>query len=103
MNVERSIESKVVETLKPELLTIENESHNHGGSATDSHFKLTVVANAFASISKVKRHQMMYGILAAELAGPVHALALHLYTPAEWGARQSSSPASPNCLGGSKP
>jgi BolA protein len=103
MNVETRIETKVLELLKPEVFTIENESHNHGGSATDSHFKLTVVSAEFSSLSKVKRHQKLYGLLAAELAGPVHALALHLYTPAEWGARLASSPVSPNCLGGSKP
>lgn len=102
MNVEKSIESKVLDSLKPDLLLIENESHNHGGPATDSHFKLTVVADGFGSLSAVKRHQKLYGILAEELAGPVHALALHLYTPQEWAARQSSAPLSPNCLGGSK-
>jgi len=102
MNVEKSIESKVLEALRPDYLTLENESHNHGGPATDSHFKLTVVSAEFTSLSKVKRHQKLYGILAAELAGCVHALALHLYTPAEWESRQSGAPVSPNCLGGSK-
>ncbi len=51
---------------------------------------------------KVARHQRMYQILADELAGPVHALALHTYSPAEWQQRQGETPASPNCLGGSK-
>jgi BolA family transcriptional regulator, general stress-responsive regulator len=103
MTIEKSIESKVNDSLHPELLVIENESHNHGGPATESHFKLTIVAQQFASLSAVKRHQALYAILAAELAGPVHALALHLYAPAEWAQRQSKSPDSPNCLGGSKP
>ncbi|MFT4861311.1 MAG: BolA protein [Pseudohongiellaceae bacterium] len=103
MNVEKNIESKVLESLKPKFLTLENESHNHGGPATDSHFKLTVVSADFSSLSKVKRHQMLYSLLASELSGPVHALALHLYTPSEWADRQSDSPVSPNCLGGSKP
>lgn len=103
MNIEKSIESKVSQSLRPEFLALENESHNHGGSAIDSHFKLTVVSSDFSSLSKVKRHQMLYTLLAVELAGPVHALALHLYTPSEWETRQSNSPLSPNCLGGSKP
>jgi BolA protein len=33
------------------------------------------------------------------LAGPVHALALHTYTPEEWDAT-GVSPASPDCRGG---
>ena len=38
--------------------------------------------------------------LADELAGEVHALALHTYTPEEWQARFGDAPMSPPCLGG---
>jgi BolA protein len=38
--------------------------------------------------------------LAEELAGDVHALALHTYTPEEWQARFGDAPMSPPCLGG---
>ncbi len=103
MNVKETIETKVLEALSPEVLIIDNESHKHSGPATESHFKLTVVSNEFAALSAVKRHQRLYGILAAELAGPVHALALHLYAPSEWQLRQEGAPSSPDCLGGSKP
>jgi len=53
-------------------------------------------------LRKVARHQQVYAALAAQLAGPVHALALHTYTAAEWQARQEAAPESPDCLGGSK-
>ena len=43
---------------------------------------------------------LFYSLLADELAGPVHALALHLYTPQQWSARGEASPDSPNCRGG---
>jgi BolA protein len=40
--------------------------------------------------------------LAEELAGGVHALALHTMTPEEWFAKGGQAPESPPCLGGSK-
>jgi BolA protein len=50
----------------------------------------------------VARHRQVYAAVAAQLQGPVHALALHTYTPAEWRERRAPAPASPDCLGGSK-
>jgi BolA protein len=95
MNIADRITDKVSQALNPELLQLENESHMHAGPRTDSHFKLVVVADAFEGLTKVKRHQRLYQLLADELQGPVHALALHLYTPSEWG--QSEVPDSPLC------
>lgn len=99
---ESDIKTKVDANLGPDLLLIENESHKHGGHATDSHFKLTVVAAEFEGMKAVKRHQRVYGILADELKGGVHALALHLFSPKEWEQSPDGAPRSPNCLGGSK-
>ncbi|MDT8400043.1 MAG: BolA/IbaG family iron-sulfur metabolism protein, partial [Pseudomonadales bacterium] len=82
-------------------LELHNESNSHAGPATDSHFKAVIVSEDFAALSPVKRHQMVYRILAAELAGPVHALALHTYTQQEWQATGQAIPASPACRGGS--
>lgn len=96
----QSIRSKVETFLKPAAFLLENESHLHGGPATESHFKVTVVTDKFEGESQVKRHQRLYGLLADELKGEVHALALHLYTPAEWQERHAV-PASPACRGGS--
>lgn len=100
--MENTIRAKVSESLNPTELVIENESHKHGGPATESHFKLTVVAAEFEGLAAVKRHQRLYGILAEELKTGVHALALHLHSPSEWLVNQSSAPKSPDCLGGSK-
>jgi BolA family transcriptional regulator, general stress-responsive regulator len=95
MTVADAITQKVQQALRPVLVQVENESHMHSGPRTDSHFKLVVVAQQFQGMSKVKRHQQLYAVLNAELAGPVHALALHLYTPAEW--QVAAVPASPLC------
>ncbi len=98
--MEAVIEEKVRQGLNVSHLVIENESHMHSGPATDSHFKLVVVSDSFAGKRPVARHQLVYGLLADELAGPVHALALHLYTPQEWEAQSDAVPASPTCRGG---
>lgn len=97
MSVEQIMIGKLAE-LKPLELQLLNESHMHAGPATDSHFKLVMVSDAFDGKRAVARHQMVYALLAEELKSPVHALALHLYSPQEWAANQSV-PASPNCQG----
>ncbi|MSR12558.1 MAG: BolA/IbaG family iron-sulfur metabolism protein [Gammaproteobacteria bacterium] len=102
MNTQATIHSKLVSALNPILLQVDNESHLHSGPATESHFKVTAVAEVFDGMPAVKRHQRVYGSLAAELANGVHALALHLYSPAEWAQRQQTAPVSPQCRGGSK-
>lgn len=95
MKIYERIDSKVKSALAPQHLEVLNESHMHAGPATESHFKLVVVAEAFSGMSKVQRHRKVYGLLSEELSGPVHALALHLYSPQEW--RENIVPASPNC------
>lgn len=100
MRVAKTIEDKVREALQPAHLLVENESQLHSGPATESHFRLEVVAEEFAALSRVQRHQRLYKLLADELRHGVHALALHLYTPGEWAEENEHAPASPDCRGG---
>ncbi len=103
MTVQATIETKLQQALSPSLLDVINESHQHSVPAgSESHFKVVIVSPAFAGQRLVARHQTVYRVLAEELAGGVHALALHTYTPEEWGAREGGAPASPKCMGGSK-
>ena len=103
MTIQAVIENKLSEALDPSYLQVINESHRHSvPENSETHFKITLVANRCEGQSRVARHQLIYRLLAEELAGPVHALALHIYTPAEWQLRHQQSPESPDCLGGSK-
>jgi len=102
MSVQQIIEGKLQTALDPQYLEVENESHRHSGPAVESHFKITAVSEVFSEQSRVKRHQQAYALLADELAGGVHALALHLYSPSEWREREQQSRESPDCRGGSK-
>ena len=99
MSVASVLESKLTQKFTPSRLDILDESHRHAGTATETHFKVALVSDVFQGMGLVKRHQAVYSLLAEELRGGVHALALHLYTEAEWLA-QGESPESPNCRGG---
>jgi len=101
--VQRSIEQKLTTQLTPEMLTVENESHMHSVPPnSETHFKVVIVSQQFEGLSRVKRQQLVYKILSEEIAGPVHALAQHTYSPTQWQQKQQPVPDSPNCLGGSK-
>jgi len=101
--VQRAIEQKLNLQLKPTMLTVENESHMHSVPPnSETHFKVVVVSELFEGLSRVKRQQLVYKILSEEIAGPVHALAQHTYSPSQWQEKNGHTPDSPNCLGGGK-
>lgn len=103
MTVRQSIETKLRASLSPVHLEVLNESHMHSVPPnSETHFKVVVVSDAFAGKTRVARHQTVNGLLAEELAGPVHALSIQAHTPDEWAARGGAVLDSPECLGGSK-
>ena len=51
------------------------------------HFEAIIVSEDFAGKSRVKQHQMVYGVLQDELATEtIHALSLKTFTPEAWQA-----------------
>lgn len=91
MPVEDAIREKLTAAFAPSRLEVVNESHLHAGHASspgsgESHFRVTIVADRFAGASRVERHRLVNVVLAAELAGPVHALAIKASAPGEQGA-----------------
>lgn len=103
MSVQRHIEDKLHVAFKPEHLEVNNESFMHSVPAdAETHFKVVIVSSEFDGQRLVSRHRAVNHTLAEELAGPVHALALHTYTPEEWQQYYGQVPVSPACLGGSK-
>lgn len=90
MSVAERIESKLREALAPSRLSIVDESAKHAGHVGarpegETHFQVEIVADAFAGLNRVARQRRVYEILAAELAGPVHALSLRALAPDEAG------------------
>lgn len=103
MTVQQDIELQLAQQFAPLFLDVTNESHKHSVPVnSETHFKVVLVSAQFDGLRKVARHQQVYAALTSQLEGPVHALALHTYTTAEWQARQEAAPVSPDCHGGSK-
>ena len=103
MSIQTTIHDKLTAALSPDHLEVINESSQHNVPPnSETHFKIVIVAAEFEGKRKVARQQRIYGLLAEELAGPVHALAQHTYTREEWVERNAAAPLSPPCLGGSK-
>lgn len=101
MNVKSFIKQHLEDGLAPIYLHIEDESHMHNVPAgAQSHFKVTVVSEAFVGQRLISRHRTVNQLLAEALQGPVHALALHTFTLSEWEKRGGSVIASPACRGG---
>ncbi len=99
--VQGSLERKLAERFELQHLQVENESGNHNVPAgSESHFKLVLVGEEFAGMSRVARHRAVHALLAQELAGPIHALAIHAFSPEQWRERFGDAPLSPPCLGG---
>jgi BolA protein len=90
VSVKAKIEKKLTEAFRPDSLEIVDESHLHAGHAGhrpggETHFRIRVVSEAFKGKSRVERHRIVNSVLAEELAGPVHALAIHSSAPGEDG------------------
>jgi BolA protein len=89
------IRRKLTDALAPTRLEVEDDSARHAGHhheggidarpGGESHFNLTVVSTAFAGLGRVQRQRMVNGLLAQEMAGPVHALSIRALTPDEAG------------------
>lgn len=102
MSIQATIEQKLANEFKADFLQVENESHMHNvAPGSESHFKVTIVSDAFNDQMLIKRHRMVNKALQQEMQ-QIHALALHTLTPEEWKARAATVAASPKCRGGGK-
>jgi BolA family transcriptional regulator, general stress-responsive regulator len=87
-SVEATIRDKLVAAFAPTRLEVSNESHLHAGHRStpgtgESHFRVLIQAPVFSGRSRLERHRLVNKALAAELQGPVHALAITAYAPDE--------------------
>ena len=92
MSVEERIKEKLTKAFAPQALEVVNDSQRHAGHAGspgtgESHFSVKVVSAAFAGKSRLERHRMVNDVLAEELAGKIHALAVSALTPEELSPR----------------
>ena len=88
MAIRDVISNKLQEAFTPESLQVVDESHLHEGHAGhrpggQTHFRVSIVSEAFRGKSRVERHRMINQTLSSELSGGVHALAIHASAPGE--------------------
>jgi stress-induced morphogen len=103
MNVQAIIEKKLAESINCAFLVVENESFRHAVPAnSETHFKITVVSDDFSGKLLIARHRLINQLLSEQLAGPVHALAMHTYTSEQWMKKGNVAPLSADCMGGGK-
>ena len=81
------IRRRLQETLRPEELLVKDQSHLHVGheGAKDGkgHFDVHIVSEAFAGLSRIRRHQLVYDALGDLLESDIHALRIKATTPSE--------------------
>ena len=88
MRVKEEIERRLSDGLQPDELSVVDESHRHAGHAGarpegESHFRVRIVAAAFAGRTRIERQRMVYAALGDLMRSDVHALALTALTPAD--------------------
>ena len=86
--VAKALRAKLENAFAPASLEIVDESARHAGHAGarpegETHFRVRIVSDAFAGVSRVERQRKVYAVLAEELAGRVHALTLVTLAPGE--------------------
>jgi BolA family transcriptional regulator, general stress-responsive regulator len=88
MSVEDRIREKLILAFAPSALEVVNDSHRHAGhtgspGTDESHYTVKVVSASFAGKSRLERHRMVNEVVAEELRGKIHALAITALAPEE--------------------
>ena len=96
MSRRSAVEERLKAVFSPERLVVIDESHLHAGhhhaesdhhapfdGSGETHFRVRIVAPAFAGMSRIARHRAVNDALADELRTGLHALALEPAAPGE--------------------
>ena len=52
-----------------------------------AHFEAVIVSPAFAGLTRVAQHQLVFAALGERMRSEIHALSMRTYSPEEWAAR----------------
>lgn len=86
MTAQERITRTLQKAFRPARLNVVDESHLHKGHAGhrpegETHFRVTIAADAFAGRSRIDAHRMVNAALADEFARGLHALAIRIEMP----------------------
>lgn len=88
MSMKQTISDKLTAAFSPSFLNVIDESDKHKGhggwrEGGETHFRVQIAADAFEGMNRVARHRAVNELLADELSGSVHALALEIRSSSE--------------------
>jgi BolA protein len=90
--VRERMEAKLTAAFAPQFLKVVDESHKHAGHAGhdggaghggETHFRVQMISPEFSGKTRIERHRAVNMLLADEISGGVHALALEIKAPGE--------------------
>ena len=86
MTVTEQIRERLA-ALDPEQIELIDESSKHAGHAGardgGGHFRLHIVASAFAGLRIMQRHRLVYDALGPLMKREIHALSIEAFAPGE--------------------
>jgi len=80
------LEAVLRQALQPSAIDVIDDSHLHAGHAgakEGRHFTVHITSEAFAGLSRVARHRLVYDAARSLMVEGIHALAIQARTPAE--------------------
>jgi len=77
-----SIQSAIAAGIPCEHLAVDGDGH---------HFQAVIVSEKFAGLSKIRQHQLVYGVLGDRMREEIHALSMQTFTPEAWQQSGGSS------------
>jgi BolA protein len=82
-----AIRARLQQSFAPLELDIQDDSARHAGHAGArdgrGHYSVRIVAPAFAAVSRVERHRMVYAALGELMQTDIHALSIVSLAPGE--------------------
>lgn len=95
---------EILSALHPEMLEIEDESHEHKHhvgtpQSPETHFKVLVVSEIFNGLSRIERQRRVQDLLKDEFTQGLHALSIRALTPEESQKGGAEGFISPSCRG----
>lgn len=86
-DTEALLRRRLTDAFAPTELQIKDQSHLHAGHAGAAgggrHFQIAIVAEQFAGLPRLRRHQMIYDALGDLMTARIHALSIRASAPSE--------------------
>ena len=80
------IRAALEQALTPQSIEVVDDSARHAGHAgarEGGHYRVTLVASAFAGRAQLERHRMVYSAVAPLMGHGIHALSIIAHAPNE--------------------